>query len=155
MTAHGETIRPLDATTATENQAQQRWRPDWRRHLAGKGVDGEDPPKAADGNGEANGGGGKACAAAPWPTQQKVKDLAEELDRIYADCQAMEKLSERLETATEEWARKTVIQEAQRVIERFEIRGGRNGIKDGRLGKLWDACCPESWWPEDSDTPRL
>ena len=95
----------------------------------------------------------KPAVVAPWPTQQKVKDLAEILDRRYADYQAMQKLAERLETTTQEWARKPLIQEAQKVIELFEAGGGRHAIKDGRLEKLWDACCPESWWLEDSDTP--
>jgi hypothetical protein len=40
-----------------------------------------------------------------WPTQQKVTDLAEMLDRLYPQYQAMQKSSEKLETATE-WSRK-------------------------------------------------
>lgn len=95
----------------------------------------------------------KPALAAPWPTQQRVADLAWELDRIYPDYQLMQELAERLETATEEWARKPLIKEAQKLIERFEMTGARNGIKAGRLEKLWDACSPEDWWPEDSDTP--
>lgn len=87
-----------------------------------------------------------------WPTQQKVTDLAETLDRLYPQYRAMQKSSEKLETATAEWSRKRIIQEAQEVIENFEKRGGRSGIKK-RLGKLWDACCPDSWWPDDSDSP--
>ena len=33
------------------------------------------------------------------------------------------------------------------------MMGGRSRIKNGRLQKLWDECCPDSWWPEDSDRP--
>ena len=97
----------------------------------------------------------KPAVVAPWPTQQKVKNLAEILDRRYADYQAMQKLAERLETTTQEWARKPLIQEAQKVIELFEAGGGRHAIKDGRLEKLWDACCPESWWLERQRHSRL
>ena len=71
----------------------------------------------------------------------------------YPHYRAMQKLSEKLEAATTEWSRKQTIQEAQKVIEHFEILGGRSGVKDGRLGRLWEACCPDSWWPEDSDGP--
>ena len=51
----------------------------------------------------------KLPAVAPptvWPTQQKVTDLAERLDRLYPQYQAMRKSSEKLETATTEWSRK-------------------------------------------------
>ena len=74
-----------------------------------------------------------------WPTQQKVADLAERLDWDYPHYRAMQKLSEKLEATTTEWSRKQTIQEAQKVIEDFEKRGGRSGVKDGRLGRLWEA----------------
>ena len=99
MTAHGETIRPLDGTTATGNQAQQRWRPDWRRHLAGKGVDGEDSPKTADGDGEAHDGGGKACAGTAYAMANATEGHGPRggLDRYYPHYQAVLKLEEKLE----------------------------------------------------------
>jgi len=89
---------------------------------------------------------------AAWPTQQKVKDLAETLDRRHRDFRAMKEFAEKLEGTTHELSRKHIVQEAQRFIERFEAFGGRGFIKN-RLEKIWDECRPESWWPEDSDTP--
>jgi len=89
---------------------------------------------------------------APWPTQQKVNDLADELDRLYPINEAMLKLSERLETAPNYLTRKMIVQEAETLIERLAIRGWRSG-SDERLQKDWDACNPESWWPEDRDSP--
>ena len=65
----------------------------------------------------------------------------------------MQKLSEKLEAGFNDWSRKRIIEEAQEVIDDFEKWGGRSGVKDGRLGRLWEACCPDSWWPEDSDGP--
>ena len=147
-TAHGETIRPSDEATVTTNQAPQRWRPDWR---AAKEVDGDDPPKEAHGSGEVPRRRWQSCAP-PWPTQQKVKDLARRLDRYYRHLEAMMKVDERLGEAND-YTRKQIIQEAERVIEEFEMMGGHHSLKSGRLQKEWDECCPESWWPEDCDHP--
>ena len=61
--AHGETIRPL---RRNQQPPQTKRRRSGRRTgggIAGKGADGEDYPKAAHGDGEANDGGGKACSA--------------------------------------------------------------------------------------------
>ena len=60
----------------------------------------------------------------------------------YPHYRAMQKLSEKLEAATTEWSRKQTIQEAQKVIEHFEKLGGRSGVKDGRLGRLWECVLP-------------
>ncbi len=58
--APGETIHQSDEPTVTANQAQHRSQPHW---LAGKEVDGDEPPKEAHGSGEAHDGGDKAAAA--------------------------------------------------------------------------------------------
>ncbi len=87
-----------------------------------------------------------------WPTQQQVEDLAESLDGYTRDYLAMRKLSKELKAANE-WSRKGIIQEAQKVIENFEMSGGRSGVKDERLKKEWEACCPDSWWPKDNEGP--
>ena len=65
-TAHGETITPSGRRTVTTNQAQHRWPPAWR--LVAMGADCETYPKAAHGDGEANDGGGKACAVSAMAT---------------------------------------------------------------------------------------
>jgi hypothetical protein len=88
-----------------------------------------------------------------WPTQQKVAHLARWLDLDYSHYQAMQKLSEKLNAATTEWSRNQTIEQAKQAIEYFEVLGGLNSIKNGHLRKLWDACFPESWWPEDRDGP--
>ncbi len=87
---------------------------------------------------------------APWPTQQKVQNLADWLDLDYPKYQAMLKSLEQLERAND-FTRKRIVQEAEKVIEKFEKRGGPNSVKDGRLLKRWEACCPKGWWPEDCD----
>ncbi len=62
------------------------------------------------------------------------------------------KADERLGKAND-YTRKQIIQEAERVLEEFEMMGSHHSLKSGRLQKDWDECCPESWWPEDSDRP--
>ena len=114
------------------------------------------PPKHPTAAGKPGTKVAKPAAARPppsWPTQQQVAELAEMLDELYPDAQAMLKLDERLGEATNYTSRKRIFQEAEQIIEDFAKTGWRHSIKNGRLQKKWDECCPESWRPEDSDSP--
>ena len=95
----------------------------------------------------------KPAPARPWPTQEKVKDLARMLDHMEADAEAMLKLTERLETAPNDLTRKAILRDAEKLIEHFEKTGGRSAFKSGRLKKLCDACQPDGWWDMDMGTP--
>ena len=88
-----------------------------------KEVDGDEPPKdKPHGNGEAPTAVTKLPP--PWPTQQKVKDLAAELDRHYRLLEAMVKVSEKLSEAND-YTRKQIIQEAERVMKSLERIGAQ------------------------------
>ena len=50
-----------------------------------------------------------------------------------------------------DYTRKQIIQEAERVIENFEMMGHR--FKNGRLQKEWDECRPDSWLAEPEQRP--
>ena len=103
----------------------------------------------------------KPCASvvkpepsAPWPTQEKVKNLAKWLDVDYCHLEAMVKSRERLLLESNDYTRKQIIQEAERVIEEFEITGALAGLKRGRAQKLWNECNPESWSDENCNAFR-
>lgn len=85
-----------------------------------------------------------------WPTQQDVTDLAWVLDRLYPKYQEVLDLLEKLATATSDWSRRQITQQAQKVIEYFENSGYKNRVKNGRLQKLWDECRPDSWYNDDA-----
>lgn len=87
-----------------------------------------------------------AKSAPPWPPQEKVKELASILDSMQADAEAMLKLDEQLGEATNDLDRRRIIQQVGKVIEHFEMTGGRACFKSGHLQKLWNECHPKSWW---------
>lgn len=87
----------------------------------------------------------------PWPTQDKVKDLAKLLDYNRADVEAIFNVAEQIGEAPNELARRHAVQKAEGIIELFEVTGGRQGCK--RAQKLWEQCHPESWWSEDGGGP--
>ena len=70
----------------------------------------------------------------------------------YPHLEAMMKVDERLGEAND-YTRKQIIQEAERVIEGFEMMGGHTASRADACKKQWEECSPESWWPEDSDHP--
>jgi hypothetical protein len=92
----------------------------------------------------------KPAPAASWPTPEKVRMLAELLDRNYPDYQAILKSLGQLKKATA-FTRKSIIREAEKIIDHFEKTGGQHGARDGCLQKRLYACCPQGWWPEDCD----
>ena len=87
---------------------------------------------------------------APWPTQEKVKDLATDLDRRYPLLEAVVKVGEKLSEAND-YTRKQIIERAERLQERLERISHR--FKD--MQKEWDECHPDSWLakPEESNRP--
>ena len=92
-----------------------------------------------------------AKPAAPWPSPDKVKDLAGMLDRLHSYAEAMSKLAAQLEEGTI-FTRRRILQEAEKVLEAFATTGWKNSLKSGHLQKFWDECFPESWW-SDSGSP--
>jgi len=86
----------------------------------------------------------------PWPTQQKVKDLAADADRYYSLLEQVVKVSEKLSEAND-YTRKQIIERAEMVQKRLERISHR--FKD--MQKEWDECHPNSWLvkPEESNRP--
>ena len=87
----------------------------------------------------------------PWPTQQKVKDLAADAGPVLPLLEAMVKVSEKLS-------------ESQRLYPQADHRGGREGhrsVSKGVSHRLaTDACkkigtnvTQKAGWPEESDRP--
>ena len=87
---------------------------------------------------------------APWPTQEKVKDLAADADRYYSLLEEVVKVSEKLSEAND-YTRKQIIERAEMVQKRLERISHR--FKD--MQKEWDECHPNSWLvkPEESNRP--
>ena len=85
----------------------------------------------------------KPAPSAPWPTQQKVKDLARYLDRGHRYLDAMMEIVEKHGNAPI-----TPVGRSSRTPKRssrdFELTGWRSNLKSGRVQKLWDECCPEN-----------
>ena len=73
-------------------------------------------------------GKGKVSATL-LPSQQKVTELAELLDGMHADAQAMLKLDERLGMATSTSTANGSFKRLEKVIEHFEMTGGRADFK--------------------------
>ena len=95
----------------------------------------------------------KAKPAPPWPSQHKVKELAELLDGMHADAQAIMKLDERLSVATSPANRNRIFQDAEQVIDHFEAMGGRASsaaCKNSGLGAI-----PKVGGPKSAIAPSI
>ena len=65
----------------------------------------------------------------------------------------MLKLHELLGEATNDFSRRRIIQQLEKVIEHFAVTGGRASFKSGRLQKIWTECHPKSWESKDGGGP--
>jgi Helix-turn-helix domain len=82
-----------------------------------------------------------------WPSQEQITKAATDLDELTDISEQTRVLALMLEdTEGEEDVRKHLIEDARKLVKRFELRGRLDKIKG--LEERWDECYPASWWAE-------
>ena len=118
------------ATAGNTNQAPQRWPQTWRAKQEGTDDDNHQRQAACSASKPA-----AVTKLAPWPTQQKVKDLAADADRYYRLLEEVVKVSEKLSEAND-YTRKQIIEQARKVQKRLEADKPQVQGHAKRMGRM-------------------